>query len=610
MKCFAPHALRVPLFMLCVLASALLFSRAVGQVREEQGSPRKSVAALVSPDVVAFVPPTATCTKPEEKMRWDAAMGAVCRTVGEKLQTGKGPWKLGPFGGAVCQTASRRPNDAERLLLPRVNWHLEIKVEQGFLRMELYHLPRRAAQEGEGQRATPEAVVRMPYNARTVLLLADKDFAHVVAAGLIDQLPYKAHVLATDKAKAAPAKDSLLAPVDFPGRIDEWMQLPVTYNPDSDSWVADDLRDEDDGVVQLVYRGGRSLLTKPLQQLLTERFRSGKVNELLAPGDTCGPLEVTKPQSPKVAPSPTPTESPTPTPTPTPTPMPVKTPTPVPTSTPAPTPTPTPEPHVYPFNWDDAPSVEAGVGAFGKSGLDTSASLGGFVRVQPLRARIWHGLNLQGHLMRSVGNLGVKIRSGAGAAKSVEVRDSGKYTYTEARVALGYVFTLPIYAGTGWDFGVSVAYVNQRLRFENVTVLSFSSSEARDDARGVLGIHTGPRWEINRLSLRLEGLYATNRLQKKEYEERSAHAQLAYTLIGQPPSMRIAQYELEAQEVNGKGAVPRLESGLRVWTFLFGTMRDVLVAQELARTSSAIEKARLGLVTRQVLIGAGVGLGW
>lgn len=590
----------------------------MGAILSELGSPRAFAQAYLG-----FRAPEVGCAESAKATEWRVAVASVCRSLAENLTSGKGPWKLGPFSGYVCQIPGRALSAGDKKNASRVNWRLDMRLEAGkTLVLSMTFLPRERVRKERGLDVEVEAELRIPYDARTMIALTQRDFARAVAAGLLDQLPFKAHVAVSNLSAAPPVEEPGLAPVAFPGGKDLWSYLPVGYNAETDAWIVDESREmrrEGPGamegnrgpggatgkarrkgrgapsVLEVVYSPGRSMFKKPIAALIDARLKAAKVALRAAPGDTCGLWEVEKPPPP---------------PAPAPTPVPLATP-----SSPPPMPTPTsespPPPLESPFDWDDAPYVEAGGGAFGKGSKDTEATSGGFLRAQPL-PRYLHGVLFLGHITRSRGSMDVRIGSPVGAERTVEVIDEGRYVYREAQVALGYLFTFPVVRWMGLDLGATGAFLSQSFTFREVESLSFSSDEARDEAWGVVALRAGVRFEWGDLSARLEGLFGTNRLNaKKAYEERGGHFQLGYVVLGAPLSSRISSDPYAAAKAASKTPMdksPPWEP--RVWTFLFASHREVLVAQELARTAETIRNAHLGLVTAQTLLGAGIGVGW
>jgi hypothetical protein len=546
-------------------------------------------------DVLTVRAPEASCQDADEAAALRKAFLQVCQNVGEELSVGKGPWKLGPFERFSCAIPGIEDADG-KAVSARANWALTFRLQGTSLRFALSHLPREKIQTSRGETPVPEAQARMPYTSRTLLLLGQKDFARVLAALLIDQLPYAANVPSAQRTSPPPVTDASLLPVDFPGRKNAWTLLPVSYNSETDAWVVDETPAADVPVLQAVNSAGRATEQQSLSRLLARRYRSLKVDARAAPGDTCGPWQTVKPP-----PRPTPTAVPAATPTPSP--------------TPTPTPTPAP-PSLSPFGWDAEPYVEAGGGAFGKGTNETSSNSGGFLRTQPFKYAL-SGFVVHGHHIRTEGETDIRISTPPGAKLSLEVSDDGTYTYTETQAGISYLSVFPVWGPLGFSAGPGALYVSQGLRFGSIDSFSFSSDESRDEAFGVLTLRGGPLVEWSRMSARAEGIFSSNVLGRKEYEERGARAQLGYVFIGAPASERMSEKSpatAQARErERGSGPEPPLPkpgANLRAWAFFFGDHRDVLVAQSYARTSGSIQSAQLRLVTSQTLLGAGVGIGW
>lgn len=538
-----------------------------------------------SDDSLVFIAPQATCEDPAKQSEWNEAVLKACRMLGENLISGKGPWKLGPFRSVACVLPDSKMGGTEHAADQKANWRLSMALDGAkSLRFTVSFLPRERNQTDAGERPTPEASARMPYTARTLLLLAQSPYARAVAAILLDQLPYVGQVSKKDLKSAPPVKDPTLAPLEFPGRRGGWAYLPVGYNKETDAWTIDEAKGADPENLKIVNMGGRATQQKALTTLLRERFRAVKVDASKAPGDTCGEWQTEKPLAP--TPAPTPAQA-------------LWTPRPLgePPPSASPTPLPTPEPSSRSlFGWDAEPYIEVGGGAFGKGGNGTLLSAGALFRSQPLRHAA-SALLLTAHYARTEGTLGIRIITPPGAAKPLSLQDGGKYVYNEGQVGLSYFTTFPLWGPFGFGAGPGVHVVSQGLTFKDVSSLSFSSDEARDATYGVLSLRGGPVVEWGNVSGRVEGLISTNRHASKEYEDRGVQGQLAYTFAGLPPSARL-------------GLSLRPFDSLRSWAFFFGSHRDILISKDLARTSSSIESARLRLVTTQTLLGAGLGLGW
>jgi hypothetical protein len=570
--------------------------------------PKKLAFAQSQNSALEFQGPTVQCQNLSKSAEWIRAMAAVCRSLGDSLKPHTGPWGLGLHDQTFCQIPGRNLPDPQKKAAENAAWKMQIRLENRTLWIDLFFKERIKVQKNSGDAVTPEATLQLPYNAKTFLLLAQRKFSRFVAAALIDQLAFKARVTQMSKSTLPPVRDPTLSPFEYPGNPSLWAYAPVAYNSDTDAWVLDENRearevkardaanaDPDDLVgLEVVYSQGRATLAPLIEKHLAEWVKSAKVNERLAPGDSCGLWQVEKPP-----PKPTPTPPPPPR-SPTPTPVPEK----------------GPKELEYPFDWDDRPELEMGGGAARKSFQDTHSSVGGWLRAKPLR-RYWHPVTFFWHFVQSVGSLDVLVNSGD--ALKAEERDRGAYTYQEMQIGLGYLFVWPMPFGLGVEFGPSVHYVSQTLNFRELALLAFSSSQSKDEVYGAFAGRLGMRGEWQKYSARLETSAAFQPFGGKEYQERGLRLLFGYTLFGESPAEKNAKAEKPSSLVTLSRPdldfptpnLPKKEkSSLRVWAFGFAERRDVLVAQQLAKSSGTISKAQLGLVTSQTLYGLGLGLGW